>query len=127
VTTVTDEGKPDEQRVTTREWVRGLAFVVIAVAAVVGLGAWLVFSFVLPCGCLTPAAGPAVDQARAGQIAFQEKPRRKFHRPRHIREPSINLAIDEIGDAAEKQPERHCRGGQVHQGAHGDVLAAREQ
>lgn len=69
MTTVTDEGKPDEQRVTTREWVRGLAFVVIAVAAVVGLGAWLVFSFVLPCGCLTPAAGPAVDQARAGQIA----------------------------------------------------------
>lgn len=58
-----DEAPPP---VTTREWVRGIVVVVVATAAVVGVGAWFVFSFVLACGCTTPAA---IDQAKAGQIA----------------------------------------------------------
>ncbi len=61
-----DEGLPDGQRITAREWTRGGVLVVAAAAVVVGLGAWLVFSFVLTCGCTTPAP---IDQARAGQIA----------------------------------------------------------
>jgi hypothetical protein len=66
---VADETRPADQPVTTREWIRGLVVVVVAVAAIAGVGYWFVSSFVLACGCTTPAASPAVDQARAGQIA----------------------------------------------------------
>lgn len=41
--------------ITTREWIRGLLFVLIPVAAV-GLVIWVLVSFVLPCGCLTTPA-----------------------------------------------------------------------
>lgn len=49
-----DETGPAEEPITTREWIRGLLFVLLPLAAV-GLVIWLLVSFVLPCGCLTPA------------------------------------------------------------------------
>jgi hypothetical protein len=49
-----DETGTVEQPITTREWIRGLVFVLILMAAV-GLVIWMLVSFVLPCGCLTPA------------------------------------------------------------------------
>jgi hypothetical protein len=69
VRTMADELLPDGQRVATRQWMRGVVVVIAAAAVVVGLGAWFGSSFVLACGCTTPAASPAVDQPRAGQIA----------------------------------------------------------
>ena len=66
---MSDETRPADQTVVTREWIRGLVVVVVAVAAIAGVGVWFVSSFVLACGCTTPAASPAVDQSRAGQIA----------------------------------------------------------
>jgi hypothetical protein len=64
-----DEALPDEKRATTRDWIRGVVLVAVAAAVVVGLGCWFAFSFVLTCGCTRPAAAPAIDEARAGQIA----------------------------------------------------------
>lgn len=52
---MTDETRPVEQPISTREWIRGLLFVVIFTAAVVGLGIWALVSFVFRCACTTPA------------------------------------------------------------------------
>ena len=43
------------ERIKTRDLIRGLLSVAVLTAAVVGLVIWVLASFVLPCGCLTPA------------------------------------------------------------------------
>ena len=52
---MTDGTGPVESPITTREWIHGILFVVIVTAVVVGVGIWVLATFVLPCGCTTPA------------------------------------------------------------------------
>ena len=44
----------DTRAIPTRQWVQGLAFVAIVVAALVALGVWVV-STLATCGCTSPA------------------------------------------------------------------------
>ncbi len=38
--------------VSTGEWLRGIAFVLVATMTVIGLLVWFVMTFLAPCGCL---------------------------------------------------------------------------
>jgi hypothetical protein len=52
---MTDKTQAVEQPITTREWIRGILVVVVLTTAAVGLGIWLLGTFVFGCGCTTPA------------------------------------------------------------------------
>ena len=51
----------------------------------------------------------------------------KHHRPGHIGRPAPQFAVDEIGDAAEKQPDGRRRAGEVAERQKRDVAKPRKQ
>ena len=52
---MSDETRPADQPYTSGDWIRGVLFVVLATAAAITLGVWLLATFVFRCGCTTPA------------------------------------------------------------------------
>ena len=52
---MSDETRPADQPYTPGEWIRGVLFVVLATAAAIALGIWLLATFVFRCGCTMPA------------------------------------------------------------------------
>ena len=46
------------------------------------------------------------------------------HAPGHVGRPPPELAVDEVGEPAEEEPERHRRGGDVEERQHRDLRGA---
>src|SRR5262245_22547900 len=61
------------------------------------------------------------------RVARQRAAGRKYHRPGHVGRTAPKLAIDEIGDAAEKDPDRSGRAGDIAERQYGQAAMAREQ
>src|SRR5215469_6038807 len=51
----------------------------------------------------------------------------KHHRPRHIARATVQLTVDEIGNSAKKQPDRHRLDDDVGKGEQADSAGAREE
>src|SRR6476660_10408209 len=60
-------------------------------------------------------------------MARQRSAGRKYHRPRHVGRAAPKLAVDEIGDAAEKDSDRPGGAGEVTQRKNGETAVAGEQ
>src|SRR5262249_38656123 len=52
---------------------------------------------------------------------------RKYHGPRRIGAPAQQLAVDEVGNAAEEQPDRSGRAGDIAERENGNSAMTREQ
>src|SRR5437763_1846313 len=64
---------------------------------------------------------------KLARMARHRPAARKHHRPRHVARAAPQLAIDEIGETPEEQPDRPDRADHVAEREHRDIAAARKQ
>src|SRR5262249_39125500 len=65
-----------------------------------------------------------VELARMARLAVAV---REDHGPGHVGRAAVELTVDEVGDAAEEEPDGHRADDEVAEGEHADAAAQREK